>query len=250
MSLRSWAIDIVVGRPAALHASSTHLVSTTSVAPTCTGRTIRVLEADEPAVVLGSGEPEQHVDRARAEARGVAVVRRRSGGSAVLVGPGQVLWVDVIVPADDPLWLADVSRAGWWLGACWAGALADVGILGARVWRGPMVCSPWTSMVCFAGLGPGEVVVGESRSKVVGISQRRTRVGALFQCAVPLLGSGAGPLGPWDPVGLLDVLDLSASERRRASTELSGVAVAVLAAESRALADALIARCRSATATS
>lgn len=167
----------------------------------------------------------------------------------MLVGPGQVLWVDVLVPVNDPLWLADVSRAGWWLGACWAEALADVGIPGARAWQGAMVRSPWSSMVCFAGLGPGEVVVGEAGSKVVGISQRRTRVGALFQCAVPLLGSGAGPLDPWDPVGLLDVLALSASRRRRASTELSGVAVAVPVAESRPLADALIARCRSVTAT-
>ncbi len=176
----------------------------------------------------------------------MGVVRRRSGGSAVLVGPGRILWVDVVVPVDDPLWLADVARAGWWLGGCWAGALADVGIAGARVWRGAMVRSAWTPRVCFAGLGPGEVTVGEAGPKVVGISQRRTRVGALFQCAVPLLRPGAGLVGPWDPLELLDVLALSGPKRRGATTELAGVAVAVT--EGKALTDALIARCRSASA--
>jgi hypothetical protein len=39
-------------------------------------------------------------------------------------------------------------------------------------------------VVCFGGTGPGEVVVGGA--KVVGLSQRRTRDGARFQCSVPL----------------------------------------------------------------
>ena len=202
MNPRPWAIDVVVGPASALHAASAGLVSTGPVAGS-PGRTIRILEADEPAVVLGSAEPDDHVDRAARRGPGMAVVRRRSGGSAVLVGPGQVLWVDVIVPVGDPLWQIDVGRAGWWLGGCWAAALADVGIGGAQVWRGAMIRSRWSPRVCFAGLGPGEVTV--EGAKVVGMSQRRTRVGALFQCAVPLLGLGGGPLGPWDPGDLLDV---------------------------------------------
>ena len=39
-------------------------------------------------------------------------------------------------------------------------------------------------MFCFAGAGSGEVMVGER--KVVGISQRRTRDAARFQCACVL----------------------------------------------------------------
>ena len=38
--------------------------------------------------------------------------------------PGEVLWVDVVVPADDPLWDDDVGRATHWLGELWAAALA------------------------------------------------------------------------------------------------------------------------------
>ena len=39
-------------------------------------------------------------------------------------------------------------------------------------------------MVCFAGVGTGEVSVGDR--KLVGLSQRRTRTGARFQCLVHL----------------------------------------------------------------
>ena len=45
-----------------------------------------------------------------------------------------------------------------------------------------MACTGWCPLVCFAGVGPGEVLAGGR--KLVGISQRRTRAGARFQCAV------------------------------------------------------------------
>jgi hypothetical protein len=52
-----------------------------------------------------------------------------------------------------------------------------------------MVRTEWSDRVCFAGIGPGEVLDAAGR-KVVGISQRRTRGSARFQCAA---------LGRWDP---------------------------------------------------
>lgn len=125
------------------------------------------LEADAPALVLGSTQP----------AVPGPFVRRRSGGGAVLLRPESVLWVDIVLPAGDPRWEADVGRAFWWLGDVWAAAIG-----GATVHRGPLVRTPWSDRVCFAGLGPGEVTVGGR--KVVGMSQRRWREGALFQCAV------------------------------------------------------------------
>ncbi len=131
----------------------------------------------------------------------IDVVRRRSGGGAVLVVPGEVLWIDVIVPSGDPLWADDVGRAFHWLGDVWAAALAERGIEG-EVHKGPLVRTPWSAAVCFAGLGPGEVTV--DGKKVVGISQRRTRAAARFQCAA---------LGRWDPGGLAALLvDVPASE--------------------------------------
>ena len=136
---------------------------------------------------------------------GVELVRRRSGGGAVLLVPGEVVWVDVVVPAGDPLWDDDVGRAAHWLGAAWARALGGVRRPGATVHRGPMVRTPWSSLVCFAGLGPGEVQLGGR--KVVGISQRRTRGWARFQCAVYLR---------WDPAALVALLRRAPAPGRRA----------------------------------
>ena len=76
----------------------------------------------------------------------------------------------------------DVGRATHWLGQLWVRTLARRRVEGATVHTGAMVCRPWSKLVCFAGLGPGEVSIGER--KAVGISQRRTRLGARFQCAL------------------------------------------------------------------
>jgi lipoate-protein ligase A len=205
------------GTAAELHRASALLVSAPGP------RRVRLVAATGPAVVLGSAEAAAHVDGPRAAALGCEVVRRRSGGAAVLVGPGRCLWIDVVVPRDDPLWDDDVGRAGWWLGAAWVRALDAVGLAGASVHHGTMDRHPWSDRVCFAGLGPGEVVAGPA--KVVGVAQRRTRHGALFQCAVAR-GPGRS-WRPWDPTALLDVLAWAPGERDRAAADLAGVALEV-----------------------
>lgn len=173
------------------------------------GRHLWVLEADGPAIVLGSSQPAADVDDERCAAAGVAVARRRSGGGAVFVGPGECTWIDVLVPRGDVLWDDDVARATWWLGEVWCEALAAVGHPGCTVHRGPMVRTRWSPVVCFAGLGPGEVVDAAGR-KIVGISQRRTRTMARFQCAVPTR---------WQPDRLSGLL-----RARPPAGELGGVA--------------------------
>jgi lipoate-protein ligase A len=163
--------------------------------PDPAARAVWVCDATEPALVLGSAQHEDGVDR---EA-GIPIVRRRSGGGAVLVVPGEVLWVDLVVPAGDPLWQDDVGRAFLWVGEAWGEALAELGVA-ALVHRGGLARSAWSFAVCFAGLGPGEVTV--DGRKVVGISQRRTRAAARFQCAA---------LGVWDPAAIVALLGLPAS---------------------------------------
>ena len=202
-----WAVARLVGTAAELHGREVAWGA----------RSVTWCEATAPAVVLGSTQPDGAV---AAGARGALdVARRRTGGGAVLVEPGRVVWADLVVPADDSLWQADVGRASWWLGEAWAAALADLGVPGARVHRGGLVPTEWSPWVCFAGLGPGEVTVGGR--KVVGLAQRRTRHGALFQCAVPLR---------WDPAPLLDALALTPEQRAAAGRDLAG---AVLPLESR-----------------
>lgn len=193
-------------------------------------RTLWWFEADRPTVVLGSTQPLEVIDARRAAAAGVAVVRRRSGGGAVWLAPGDTTWVDLLVPAGDRRWEPDVGRAAHWVGEVWAGTLADLGWPGAVVHRGPMVRSPWSDLVCFAGLGPGEVT--RHGRKVVGISQRRTRAGARFQCAL---------VHVWDPGPLLEVVDLDEVGRARARDDLAEVAEGV-AVPGAAVVDALVGR--------
>ena len=181
---RGWRVEAVEGRAGELH----HLDVSAE-------RLVRVHHLAGPALVLGSTQPAAIARGEIAQRLGVEVARRRSGGGAVWLAPGEQVWVDVVVPAGDPLWHDDVGLAGHWLGAAWAALLP-----GAGVWRGAMVDRGLGRVACFAGMGPGEVSV--AGRKVVGMSQRRTRTHARFQCVAYLR---------WDPAPLLGLLDLGAS---------------------------------------
>lgn len=188
--------------------------------PDPTRPTVCFVVPASPLLVLGSTQPASGVDAGRAAAAGVAVVRRASGGGAVLVRPGEVVWVDVGVPAGDALWSADVGRAFAWLGEVWAEAVRALGLPDVRVHQGPLVRSRWSGMACFAGLGPGEVTTGggsgRSGRKVVGLCQRRTRAGSWFQGAALLR---------WDALALADLLVFDdESARAAAAADLAGAA--------------------------
>ena len=134
-----------------------------------------------PALVLGSTQDPSVVDVDACRRAGIDVVRRRSGGGAVLLIPGEVTWIDVIVPAGTAGWSDDVHGPMVWLGRHLADAIT--GSTGARdlvVHDGPMRTTAWSKEVCFDGVGAGEVLA--SGRKLVGISQRRTRHAARLQC--------------------------------------------------------------------
>lgn len=197
----TWRVERLVGPASAFHARPL---------PEVGERVVRVLDVDRPALVLGSTQPESDVDLAAVEAAGVELVRRRSGGGAVLVEPGGGVWVDVDLPAGDTLWSDDVGRSFGWLGSAWAAAV------GGTPHRGPLVTTAWSRKVCFAGIGPGEVV--RDGRKLVGLAQRRTRAAARFQCAV---------VRRWDPRPLLALLALEDAARARGEAELADVAAGV-----------------------
>ncbi len=68
-------------------------------------RTVAVCRVTDTGLVLGSTQSEAVVDRRPGcDAAGISVVRRSSGGGAVLVAPGDPVWVDVWIPVGDPLW--------------------------------------------------------------------------------------------------------------------------------------------------
>jgi lipoate-protein ligase A len=144
-----------------------------------------------PAVVLGS---RQSVDLLNTEQCGFAsveVVRRTSGGGVVFLSPGAHVWLDIVIPRSDVHWIDDVGQSMWWLGDVWVKVLEAIGIDGALVRRGPLNNDAWGELVCFAGVGPGEVTDAVSGAKIVGMSQRRTREYAKFQCTLFLEWSPA-----------------------------------------------------------
>jgi lipoate-protein ligase A len=120
-------------------------------------RSVLVMEPLDRALVLGSSQPLDVADLSACRRERVSVVRRRSGGGAVLVEPGAQLWVDIVVPAGDALWEADVAKAAWWVGEVWAEALKRVGLSGLAVWKGPYIRRPSSDFSCFATLAAGEV---------------------------------------------------------------------------------------------
>jgi lipoate-protein ligase A len=179
--------------------------------------TPRVVEcrATDPALVLGSAQRRDVVDVDAAREHDVDVTRRRSGGGAVLVVPDEIVWFDVVVPADDARFAGaanDVTSSMRWLGSHVLAALRALGVGDVATHAGPMECSDWCRLICFAGIATGEVTVGGR--KLVGVSQRRARQASRFQCAVhtvwspdrllALLAAPRPPVGALPPVATLD----------------------------------------------
>lgn len=191
-------------------------------------RTVRLCIPTDGALVLGSAQNESDVDREVLAGHGLNLVRRASGGGAVLVEPGDLLWIDVVLPREDSLWHEDVGTAFYWLGSVWKSALEVVGSECVTMHDGAMVKNEWSRLVCFAGLGPGECLVDDR--KVVGISQRRTRAGAIFQSSVLLR---------FDPQRIVGLFQMSDVDAERALDSLAG-SVASLAVSSQALEAAFL----------
>lgn len=139
-------------------------------------RTATFFAADRKTLVVGSTQRIDRFDQGELGRGDIDLVRRRSGGSAVLLVPGEYVWLDVHVERTDPLWDDDVGRAMWWLGELWRTALFALGRRG-EVHLGPLERRPWSDAICFAGVGAGEVMAPQG-GKLVGISQRRDRHGA------------------------------------------------------------------------
>jgi lipoate-protein ligase A len=140
----------------------------------------------QKAMVLGSRQDESLLNGELCSRDGIEVVRRRSGGGIVFLAPGEHVWLDVVVPRGDVLWSDDVAQASWWLGDVWLQTLNALGENNVSVHHESLSSDAWGDLLCFAGVGPGEVVQqdDESLSKLVGISQRRTRDYARFQCTI------------------------------------------------------------------
>jgi lipoate-protein ligase A len=132
------------------------------------------------ALVIGSAQRDL-------QSYGIEVVRRGSGGGAVLC-TRDLLEVDVALPPGHPLLLHDVSESYRFFGEAWAEALTALGtdcrvvsVDEARALTPERQAA--AREACYAGLSPYEVVTADGR-KLVGLSQRRRGRAALFQSSV------------------------------------------------------------------
>ncbi len=153
---------------------------------------VHVHHTTRKALVFGSAQrPDRVIDVPAAAAAGWDVCRRRSGGGLVVVIPDEQVWIDLVIPANHPLWDHDVNRAFDWVGAAWRDTVTALGLPDATRHSGPLQDRNDGRLLCFAGLGPGEVEVAEGvdepTRKLVGLSQRRTRHGARFQTMLALV---------------------------------------------------------------
>jgi lipoate-protein ligase A len=150
---------------------------------------------------------------------GHAVVRRGTGGGAVICDPSYLM-LDVALPAGDPRVADDLAESYRWLAERLLEALRATGAQGLWAVAPTEVRSLDEAdraagrLACFAGLGPYEIVDAHGR-KLVGLAQRRRRGAALFQAA----GYLTGP-----PAGLPDLLPLEPASREDLRRRLSRVA--------------------------
>ena len=163
--------------------------------PTKSILTVRRCRPTAPAVVLGSRQDESLIDPWALGQTGMGLVRRKSGGGLVLVDDALAIWVDVWIPHRPGTVTADVRASMELVGRAWATVLgaADGNLAGRlEVHTGGVTLGAWAELVCFAGLGPGEVLL--DGRKLVGLSQRRSRDWSRVQCQVHTVDCVAFPI--------------------------------------------------------
>lgn len=223
--MRDWSVHDSVGDAGEFHSTDPQQV-----------RSATFHRVASKTLVLGSAQRDTDVDHRVVDALDIAVVKRRSGGGAVLLIPGEFVWLDLVIPAGDALWADDVATAMIWVGELWQRALGDLGVAsevnrGSRVVNDPVVngrvvndSARWSRQVCFAGVGSGEVL--QRDRKVVGLSQRRTRATARFQSVCHLR---------WRP----ELVAALVAPPRPLATELAAQ-VAIVPATAAAIREALV----------
>ncbi len=171
--------------------------------------------SEQPVLVLGNGQSVEVVDLDACRAQDVEVVRRTSGGTAVLLDRYAVS-MEVVLPVGHPLLGGDIVSSYQWIGELWAQALHVLGIRQARAMPAAEVRAlPALAkddplrLACYGTLSPFEPVV--EGMKVVGLSQVRRRSAVLYQVGAHL---------QWRPESLVALLALSTDERNSLTARL------------------------------
>jgi lipoate-protein ligase A len=151
--------------------------------------TLRFFAWQPPTISLGYGQRlDARIDEAAASELGIGLVRRPTGGSAILhEGPDLELTYSVVAATGDFDGAADLLQTYQWIGGALA---AGINRVGAPVEMVPVRPSDPAAMptFCFARTGSYELEIGGL--KVVGSAQRRQGAGFLQHGSLML---GAAP---------------------------------------------------------
>ncbi|MBI2940660.1 MAG: lipoate--protein ligase family protein [Chloroflexi bacterium] len=156
-----------------------------AVATSAASPTLRFYDWAAPAVSLGAAQPAAQVDRHACARRGIAIVRRASGGSAVL--HGEQVGFTFALPADYPLVAGDLVASYERFGRLLLDVLMQLGIGADLI---PLAEARSTrprgllSAACFAGYGPFEPRY--QGRKLAGSAQVRRRGVVLHHGLIPL----------------------------------------------------------------
>jgi lipoyl(octanoyl) transferase len=147
--------------------------------------TVRFYSWSPTALSLGYGQPiDANIDLAQCRALGIDVVRRPTGGRAVL--HDREVTYSVVIRADDPRVASGVLASYLTISLALIRGLAYLGISAELLplRRGPQQSSKETSPVCFATPSSFEVAV--CGRKVIGSAQRRVHGVIMQHGSIPL----------------------------------------------------------------
>lgn len=145
--------------------------------------TLRLFAWEPPCLSLGHAQPFADVDMARLQTRGWEVVRRLTGGRAIL--HTDELTYSVTGPADEPHLVGSILESYNRLAGALLAAVHDLG-LPVEMKEDKADASGQTNPVCFEVPSTYEITVGEK--KLIGSAQARRKDGVLQHGSLPLTG--------------------------------------------------------------
>jgi lipoate-protein ligase A len=177
--------------------------------------TLRLYAWDPPCLSLGYAQPLSDVDLPRLRQRGWDLVRRPTGGRAIL--HTDELTYSVTAPPDEPRLSGTLLESYNRLAAALLRALHILGLPAEMEAHAPVQAAVNTNPVCFEVPSIYEITVGGK--KLIGSAQARRREGVLQHGTLPLTG---------DLTRILQVLAFPDEDSRtRAATRLRARATTV-----------------------
>ncbi len=146
--------------------------------------TVRLYAWDPPCLSLGQAQPFADVDIARLEERGWDVVRRPTGGRAIL--HTDEITYSIIAPAEEPRVAGSILESYNRLSVALLGAVKALGLpVEIKEDAGPSRETP--NPVCFEVPSAYEITV--NGKKLIGSAQARRKEGVLQHGSLPLTGN-------------------------------------------------------------